>query len=164
MWKTIRSAPRPTASAAAASSAFTFSGPSAIGATTGTSPAASASRTACGRDGSGDTDVAELRNRRRAQADLVPGEADGPGADRGAQLSVDLEQRLAHDRDRGGVGHAPAADERASARRGHRGRDLLPAAVDDDGVLELAELRDARRPTPPTFTHDHVVYSALIRT
>ena len=40
--KRIRSAPRPTASAAAASSALTFSGPAASGATTGIRPAASA--------------------------------------------------------------------------------------------------------------------------
>src|SRR5581483_1697090 len=53
VWKTIRSAPRPIASAAAASSAFTFSGPTASGATTGIRPAASASRIACGRLGDG---------------------------------------------------------------------------------------------------------------
>ena len=145
VWKTIRSAPRPTASAAAASSAFTFSGPSAIGATTGTSPASSASRIAWGRLGTGRTDVAELRHRRRAQADLVADEADGPRADRGAQLAVHLEQRLADDRQRVGVGDAPAAHERRGqpgAR--HRRRDLRPGAVDDDDVVELTELCDAR--------------------
>ena len=51
--KTIRSAPSPTASAAAASSALTFSGPTAIGVTIGIRPAARASSTASGRHGSG---------------------------------------------------------------------------------------------------------------
>ena len=50
--KRIRSAPSPIASAAAASSALTFNGPSASGATTGISPASSAAATAAGRDGS----------------------------------------------------------------------------------------------------------------
>jgi hypothetical protein len=48
-----RFAPSPTASAQAASSAFTLSGPAARGVTTGTSPAASASSTASGDEGEG---------------------------------------------------------------------------------------------------------------
>src|SRR4051812_35130651 len=51
--KRMRSAPRPIASAEAASSALTFSGPAASGATTGTRPASSAASTAAGADGTG---------------------------------------------------------------------------------------------------------------
>src|SRR5581483_1370251 len=50
----IRPAPSPIASAAAASSALTLSGPAATGATTGIRPAASASTIACGRLGTGE--------------------------------------------------------------------------------------------------------------
>src|SRR5581483_7688483 len=53
VWKTMRSAPSPIASADAASSALTFRGPTASGATTGIRPRASASRIACGRLGDG---------------------------------------------------------------------------------------------------------------
>src|SRR5919106_1360906 len=51
--KTTRSASSPTASAVAASSALTFSGPTAMGATTGMRPAASAASIAGGRHGRG---------------------------------------------------------------------------------------------------------------
>src|SRR6185437_10145550 len=51
--KTSLLAPSPRASAADASSALTFSGPTASGATTGTFPAASAARIGFGRHGSG---------------------------------------------------------------------------------------------------------------
>src|SRR6185437_12395046 len=51
--KTSLLAPSPSASAADASSALTFSGPTASGATTGTLPAASAARSFFGRHGNG---------------------------------------------------------------------------------------------------------------
>ena len=111
--KTIRSAPSPTASAAAASSAFTFSGPSASGATTGIEPGVERVERP--------PRAARQRRRRRGRAPAPasrcrpissPARPTARGAERGAQLAVDLEQRLAHDLERRRVGHAAAADER----------------------------------------------------
>ena len=89
--KRIRSASSPTASAAAASSAFTFSGPRASGATTGIRPSSSAARSTAGADGSGSPTQPELRDLLRAQADLVADQRRPRAvADRRAQRGVDL--------------------------------------------------------------------------
>ena len=135
----MRSAPSPTASADAASSAFTFSGPVGEGRD---------DRNAPGRERIEDclrpardrrADVPELRHVRRFEADLVAGEPERARADRPAQLAVDREQRLTDDRERSFVGDAAAADEaRAQPGGRHRRSDLRPAAVDDDRVVEVA--------------------------
>jgi hypothetical protein len=107
--------------------------------------------------------VAESPHGSRLQADLVADEADRARADRVADLAVDPKQGIAHDRDRSVTGHAAAAHPcNLEPRRGHRLGDLLPAAVDDDGVLELAEL--APDDGAAHLEYDHVVYSALILT
>ena len=108
--KRIRAAPSPTASAAAASSALTLRGPSARGAITGTRPAASASSTAAGADGSGSPTSPIASTLARTQPDLVPEQADRGGTDGRADLGVDRPpSRRARSR-------APPA----SSRGGHR--------------------------------------------
>jgi hypothetical protein len=112
----------------------------------------------------GHSDVPELRHAGRAESDLVPGETDRAIPQQPADLAIDIEQRPAHDLERGPIGDAPAADERdGQACACHRGRDLRAAAVDDDCIVELAELRGAGD-RPSDLEDDHVVYSALIRT
>jgi hypothetical protein len=84
--------------------------------------------------------VAELGQPDRAQPDLVAREPDSPRPDRLADLPVDVEQRVAHDRERRPAREPAAVDERhLEPRRLHRRRDLWPAAVDNDGVAKLAE-------------------------
>ena len=113
----IRSAPIPTASAAAASSAFTFSGPAASGATTGTRPRRERVHDRGGRGGQRLADEPELRDVRRLQADLVAGERHRERADRRAELGVDRRERLADDVERLGRRHAAPADESAPRAR-----------------------------------------------
>ena len=133
--KRSRSAPRPTASAAAASSAFTFSGPAASGATTGIFPSASASST--GADG-GDrlADQAELRDRRRVEADLVAEQADGARTECRTEGAFASSERAPHDRQPGGRRDAPPADELDRTREAlHLRGDLRPGAVDDADLV-----------------------------
>ena len=96
----MRFAPRPTASAVAASSALTLSGPRASGVTTGTLPRSSAATTSAGHDGTGSADEPELVHLLRLEADLVAGERKRVGADRGADVGVDRGEALAHDLER----------------------------------------------------------------
>jgi hypothetical protein len=56
-----------------------------------------------------------------------------------------------------------ADERRRQSGLRHRGRDLRAGAVDDDGILQLAELRCVHD-RPADLDDDHVVYSALIRT
>jgi len=95
--KWMRAAPIPTASADAASSAFTFSGPRARGESTGTRPAASAETTAPGAEGSRASDEPELRDLLRLEPRLVAREGDGVRADRCADGRIDRGEALPHD-------------------------------------------------------------------
>jgi hypothetical protein len=108
-------------------------------------------------------DVAQLHDPRRPQADLVADQADRMRSDRGAELVVDADQRLAHDADRDVVGDTTTPDERAlDAGVGECSRDLPAAAVNDHRVFEPAELRAYDRTAD--LDHHHVVYSELIFT
>src|SRR2546422_1457655 len=57
-------------------------------------------------------DKPELGHWNRFQPDLVPGETDRARADRGAELPVDCEERLAHDLERRRARHAPPPEDR----------------------------------------------------
>ena len=148
----MRSAPSPTASAAAASSAFTFSGPA---------RERGDDRDAPGRERLDDrlrARAARRRRRARAPAPASPRgrsrrrrapTARGPIAAHSAR--VDREQRLADDRKRRRRRDAAAADERdlEPAARHLRG-DLRPGAVDDadrvPGARAQPDRRGAARP------------------
>ena len=153
----------PDASAAAASSALTFSGPSASGATTGISPSASASRTACGRLGTGvptwpssghEASPAGRSRRRRGRRRAEPIAAQSSRSPRAAPRARPRSRRR----------RSPAARGRTSTSRParlHRRRDLRPAAVDDDGVLRRTRTAETlgasdsptKRRSAATFTH-----------
>ena len=145
--KRMRSAPSPTASAAAASSALTLSGPAASGATTGIRPAASASSTAGGATGPGRRRARAPAPARRAGRSRRPSAPSARGADRRAERGVHGGERLAHDLER------RAASSRAGRRRSdrepaplHLRGDLRPGAVHDaDLVLAAASSRTRRR-------------------
>ena len=112
MTKWTRSAPIPTASIAAASSALTFSGPRASGATTGRRPAESASRTAGGVLGCGVPDQPQLGYLLGFETDLVAHQADGALADGLDEMAVDLLECLANHQQRLRGRHAPAVARR----------------------------------------------------
>ena len=155
--KRIRSARIPTASAAAASSALTFSGPAAIGATTGISRWASASSTGSGRVGSGSP----------TRPSSGTGSARRPisSPSRPTARSPIASQRSAFTaRASAGRARAPRGSSRAGRRRTRREPealhllgDLRPGAVHDADLVLVRELEDrggaARRATaPPTLT------------
>ena len=101
----------PVAIAAAALSALTLSGPTAIGATTGIRPASSASVTAGSVGRARLADQAELGHRVGLEPDLVAEERHRALADRGAERVVHGGERPADDLEPGGGRHAAAADE-----------------------------------------------------
>jgi hypothetical protein len=110
-------------------------------------------------------DQPQLGSRNGSKPDLVAGEADSARANRLAQLRVDLEQHLPDDCDRGLVGHAPSVDERHRQSGTHHCRGDLPAAaVHNDRVPKLAEVRPDDRAADLHDKAAHVVYSALILT
>ena len=84
----------------AASSAFTFSGPTASGATTGTLPRGSAASTLRRPARQRVADLAERRHRHGEQAVAVAEHRHGEVAERGAELGVDGLHRLADDLER----------------------------------------------------------------
>ena len=86
--KTSRFAPRPSASAAEASSAFTFSGPTASGATTGTLPSASAASSFFGAARQRVADLAERRHGHGEQPVAVAEHRHGDVAERRAQRAL----------------------------------------------------------------------------
>ena len=138
-------APSPSASAAEASSAFTFSGPTASGATTGTSPDISASRILRRAARQRVADLAERRHRHREQPVAVAEHRHRDVAERGAELGVDLGHRLADDLERlGEVRRRPPTNSTGIAAPLHLLRDLRAGAVHDaDLVAFLDEAEDA---------------------
>ena len=145
--KRIWSAPMPTASADAASSAFTFSGPSASGETTGTSPAASARSTRGGAVGSGcptrpsSGTCVRLRARSRRPRAAT---ASGPIA---AQTSAFTRgEAVAHDLEPLRRRHAPAVDElHLEAAPLHLVGDLRAGAVHDADRARRSRAGSRRR-------------------
>ena len=85
--KSSRSAWTPTAIAAAASSALTFSGPAASGAITGILPCVEHAREQRQLGDDRLADEAELRDRLGAQADVVAEERHGARAERGPEVA-----------------------------------------------------------------------------
>ena len=127
----------------------------------------------CGRRrGSGVTDEPEILDLRGEQPDLVTEERNRRGADRGADLPVDLGERGANDLQHLGRGHAPPPDERRSDPPSlHLRRDLRPGTVDDDDLVARAMQRERLGCCPCRYPASkleddpaHVVYSALMRT
>ena len=134
----------PTASAEAASSALTFSGPSASGVDHRDEPGREHPQDLRRRGRQRPPDEPELGNVRRLQPDLVAGERDGVRPDRGAQLLVDGGEAVAHDVERLRRRHAPPADElHLEPAPLHLLRDLRAGAVHDaDRVAGGAKARD----------------------
>ena len=134
----------PTASAEAASSALTFSGPSASGVTTGTSPAASTRRTSGGAVGSGRPTSPSSGTRVAFSPISSPASATASGPIARAQLLVDGGEAVAHDVERLRRRHAPPADElHLEPAPLHLLRDLRAGAVHDaDRVAGGAKARD----------------------
>ena len=165
--KTIRSAPSPTASAAAASSAFTFSGPRASGATTGTSPAASAAR--CTARG-----TAAGRRRGRApgpvlrEPDLVAEQADGAAgrsprtARRSRARATRARPRAPPRSSRGGrrrtrpAGRAAPSPRRSAGRRRGRRRPRRPPR-------EARAIAGRRSPGRAADLDDDAAHVAVVR-
>ena len=160
----ILSAPIPTASAAAASSALTLSGPSASGATTGTRPSASAASTA-GADGSG-------RPRGRAPRPAAPaGRSRRRAADRARpDRLADLALTAASDSrttssTSGVVTRRPSTNSGTIPRRSISAVICGPApwtTTTSPSTSASAARTIPAATRPPSFTHHgHVVYSAL---
>ena len=136
--KRSRSAPRPTASAAAASSALTFNGPTPERRDDGNQPGGESLLDRRRARGKRRADEPELRHLHRVEADLVAEEGHRAWADRCADPVVDIGERLPDDRERVGARHAPSLDEaHLEAGALQLGRDLRARAVNDADVVPL---------------------------
>ena len=137
----------PTAIAAAASSAFTLSGPAASGAITGIRPASSDRERASGaRDGHGLADEAELRHLRRAQADVVAEVAArraGRAPTQSSSLTAASDARTTSIPS-GVVTRRPPTNSTGMPARSISSADLRAGAVDDAHLVLARELEHGR--------------------
>ena len=164
--KTMREAPRPTARAAAASSAFTFSGPAASGSTTGNTAGGERVENSGWGARQRIADEAEPGCTRGEQADLVAGERHGRPADRRAHACVHGSERLADDLEARHCRHAATRHEAdGDSAPLHRRGDLRPCAVHDDHVVTVCMQLERTpgglgRDAATELEHDprHVVY------
>ena len=147
------SAPRPTASAAAASSAFTFRGRRREAPRPGrAAPGGQRVLDRRRRRGSGEPTCPSSATRTAARPISSSKSGTAGSADRSADLRVDGGQRVADDGERSCARHAPSVDE-TDFEPGTRefGRDLRPGPVDDADVVLLRQGQRAwpPRPRPP---------------